>query len=143
MVCLKSAIVDEEARVDLSAVGIWYPMQRTFMDIRVTNLLSESYLKMPIDKVLLKQEEEKKRAYLERVRDLEASTFTPLVFSANGGMAAECAMWMKRVIINYAKRNGMGIPDATRLVRSRVAFALVRANTLCLRGTKIAPYKPD
>ena len=51
-----------------------------------------------------KHEAIKKRAYESRIREVEHSTFTPLVFSATGGMAHEVTIFFKRdCLVCYLK----------------------------------------
>ena len=44
--------------------------------------------------IFAKREKSKKREYGERV-GLEHATFTPLIFGTNGGMGAECSMFVE------------------------------------------------
>ena len=41
----------------------------------------------------------KKRSYKARIREDEQSSFTPLIFSATGGMVNEATMFYKRLAI--------------------------------------------
>jgi len=63
-----------------SAKGLWNTShERAFADVRVFNPLAKS-------QSLSCKDEGKKRAYDERVHNVEHDTFTPLVFSIAGGM---------------------------------------------------------
>jgi len=44
-----------------------------------------------------KHEQEKKRAYEQRIREAEHSSFTPLVFLATGGMGREATCFYKQL----------------------------------------------
>ena len=44
-----------------------------------------------------KHENEKKRQYAEIVMEIEQGTFTPLVYTATGGMADECVRYHSRL----------------------------------------------
>ena len=44
---------------------------------------------MDLNQIYRQHETEKKRQYASRVLEVEQATFTPLVFSTTGGMAAE------------------------------------------------------
>ena len=48
-----------------------------------------------IEKWFKKHEQEKKRAYEQRILDVEHAFFTPLVFSASGGLAKEATTFYK------------------------------------------------
>ena len=38
-----STNIADKARADVSAIGVWSPMERTFLDVRVVHLNSPSY----------------------------------------------------------------------------------------------------
>ena len=45
------ANTSERARLDVSAVGIWSPMERTFMDVRIVHPNSPSYQGKKMEKI--------------------------------------------------------------------------------------------
>ena len=57
-----------------------------FFDIRVFNPFASSYSLSPLSWCCVTNEQEKRRAYDERVRQIERACFSPLVFLASGGM---------------------------------------------------------
>ena len=57
----------ENARLDVSGVRVWSPMERTFLDIPAMHPNSPSYIKKKIKTLYQQHEKEKKRAYVERV----------------------------------------------------------------------------
>jgi hypothetical protein len=78
---------EDGARLDVAADSFWgNDRQRTFFDIRVFNPLVPSYQNTPLAQCYRRNEQEKKRAYDQRVREIEHGSFSPLVFSATGGM---------------------------------------------------------
>ena len=88
-VVVDSSNTAEKARLDVSAIGIWSPMERTFLDVRIVHPNSASYRDKTIEKIYEMHEKEKKRSYNQRIMQVERATFTPLVFSTTGGMAPE------------------------------------------------------
>ena len=74
--------------------------QNAYFDIRVTNANSTSQSNMSAAKIYAKHEAEKKCNYNQRIMQVEHGSFTPLVFSVNGGMAPECEKfhkaWLRR-----------------------------------------------
>ena len=56
------------------------------VDVRVFNPSAQSNRHSPLSSVYRKHEQEKKRHYDQRVREVERATFTPLVLSTTGGM---------------------------------------------------------
>ena len=81
----KTAITDDQTRLDISARGVWQHSQHAFFDVRVfypnvrSNMQATS-----LASAYRNHENEKKREYGERVRELENGNFTPLVFSSTG-----------------------------------------------------------
>ena len=59
---------------------------RSFFDVRVFNDLADSNQSSSLAATFRKHEGVKRRAYEERVREVERGSFTPLVFSSSGGM---------------------------------------------------------
>ena len=52
-----------------------------------------------------KHEKEKRRKYEERIREVEHGTFTPLVFSATGGMGTTAEIFYKRLASLISEKN--------------------------------------
>ena len=57
-----------------------------FFDIRVFNPFALSYVNTPLAQCYRRYRLEKKRAYDQRVREIEHGSFLPLVISTGGGM---------------------------------------------------------
>ena len=87
----------DDARTNISASGFWgNTYQRAFFDVRVCNPNARTYRNSSISSVYRRHEQEKKRQYDERIRDVEMGTFTPLVFSLFGGMGKVATVTYKR-----------------------------------------------
>ena len=100
-----TAITTDGARLDNAANGFWGGRyERTFLDVRVFNTYAPSNRQTTIDKCFRKHEMEKKRAYEQRVREIEHASFTPLVFSANGGLAKEATHLYKHLASKLAEK---------------------------------------
>ena len=78
---MRNANDAENARLDVS--------ERTFLDIRVMHPNASSYVDKSIDQVYTPLEKEKKRAYNERMTQMEKGTLTPIVMSTSGGVGNE------------------------------------------------------
>ena len=92
-----SANSQDGARLDLSANGVWGGRhEKTFFDVRIFNPIAPSNRGLSPAATYRKHECEKKCAY-ERVREVEHSSFTPLVLSASGGMGTEATIFYKRL----------------------------------------------
>ena len=77
----RTAITTDDARLDIRAKGFWSSAQDAYFDIRVFHPNAPSNSSGSISAAYKKHEDIKKRAYGQRVRDVEHGVFTPLVFS--------------------------------------------------------------
>ena len=58
-----STDTEEELRADVSARGLWQPMQRAFIDVRVFHPFAPSYRNQSVSATFKSMENEKKRKY--------------------------------------------------------------------------------
>ena len=71
----RTAITDDEARLDVRALGFWgCKSTRDYFDVRVFNSFAKSYRKKAVDTVYRQLEQLKRRAYDQRVREIEHGT---------------------------------------------------------------------
>ena len=118
----------------MSARGFWgEKFGRAFCDVRVfcpfapTNASS-------IEAAYKHHEAEKRRAYRQRVEDVEHSSFTPLVFSTSGGMGKAATVFYRRLANLLAEKHNAPYSSTMAWLRTRLSFALLRSSLLCLRG---------
>ena len=79
-----------------------------------------------LKKCFAKNEEEKKKQYNATVLNVENGTFTPLVFSANGGMGRECKRLYYRLIEMIVEKRNISNSIATTIIRTKISFSLLR-----------------
>ena len=72
--------------------------------------------------------------YEQRLLEIEHSTFTPLVFSATGGMARQSTTFYKRLASLLAEKWNHPYSSTLCWVRNRLAFSLLRSAIQCIRG---------
>ena len=73
---LSSAITTNDARVDIQATGFWGDRkQRAFFDVKVFNPSAKSYRDIPVLKCYKRCGQQKKRAYEERIHEVEHGSF--------------------------------------------------------------------
>jgi len=93
----------DNARLDISARGLWNSCEKTCFDIRITHPTSQSYSRKSLAEVY-QQHEKQKDKYNQRVIDIEKSSFKPLVFTTTGGVAPECNRVNKRLAEKIAEK---------------------------------------
>ena len=120
----------------MSAVGIYSPLERTFLDVRVSNFNSPSYRDKTPEQIYLMKEREKKRDYNQRVIQVEKGSFTPLIFSTTGGMGPEATSYHKRVAQLISTKKKEEYADVMRHMRTRLRFAILRGVLIAIRGDR-------
>ena len=74
----RSAVLDDDARVDIRASGFWRCLHHhTFFDVRVFNCFAASNRSTTLAATFRKHEAEKRRTYEECVCEVEHGSFTP------------------------------------------------------------------
>ena len=124
----------DNARLDISAIGLWNGCEKTFFDIRITHPTSPCYLNKTRRQLDIQHEEEKKRSYNDRVLEHEKATFCPLVFTTSGGMAPECSSVNKRLAEKLAYKRKESYTTVITYIRTKLRFALLRSTLAAVRG---------
>ena len=75
----KNSNKSEEAKLDISIRGFWKKEQSAFFDVRVFHPFAPLYRNQKQDNTFAGNEREKKRAYSQRVLQVEHGSFTPLI----------------------------------------------------------------
>ena len=73
-------------------------------NVRVFNPFAQSHCKSTLAQCYRKNEQEKKRAYDESVREVEHGSFSPLVFSTSGGMGPIATVVYRRLASMMAEK---------------------------------------
>ena len=132
-----TSITADGARLDIAVNGFWGGrFERTFLDVRVFNPHAPTNRNTTISNCYRKHEAEKKRAYEQCILEVEHSTFTPLVFSATGGMAKQCSTFYKRLASRLAEKWEQPYSSTLSWVRCRLSFSLLRSAIQCIRGAR-------
>ena len=140
----KTANVEEGARLDVRANGFWGSLhQSAFFDVRVFNPYALSNRKSSPAATYRKHENEKRRAYEERIREVEHGSFTPLVFSAVGGMGAAASTFYQRLASTLSEKRGQPYSKTIGWLRCTLTFSLLRSELRCVRGARSTWQRPE
>ena len=139
----KTANSENGARLDIAADNFWgNDRQRAFFDIRVFNPHAPSYRnKSPMQCYKL-NEQEKKQAYEERVREIEHGSFAPFVFSISGGMGPIATSVYKRMASLIAEKQNHPYSSTLFWLRCKLSFSLLRSAIMCIRGSRSSYHRP-
>ena len=133
----RSAIQDDDARVDIRASGFWRCLHHhTFFDVRVFNCFATSNRSSMLSTAFRKHELEKRRAYEERIREVEHGSFTPLVFSTSGGMGRAATTTYKHLARLLSEKWNSPYSVVMGWLRCSLGFSLLRSSVMCIRGSR-------
>ena len=123
------------ACLDIAANGVWGTFERNFFDVRVFNPHAPSNGYTNLQSVYRKHEQIKKHAYEhQRIREVEHATFSPLVFSATGGLAREASTFYKRLASMLASKWDHTYSSTLCWLHCRLAFSLLRSSIQAIRA---------
>ncbi len=71
---------------------------------------------------------EKKKAYEQKVREVEHASFTPLVLSASGGLGKEATVFYKRLASLLAEKWDQPYNQVINWLRCSLSYSLLRYN---------------
>ena len=76
------------------------------------------------------------------MREIERASFTPLVFSALGGMSKPAETTYKRLASLLATKKNQQYNVMITFICCRLSFSLLRSAIICLRGSRSAAGRP-
>ena len=138
----KTANREDGARLDVVAENFWGDRQRAFFDVRVFNPLAPSHRNNPPEKCYRVNEQQKKRAYDERIREVEHASFTPLIFSTSGGVGPAATIVYRRLATLIAEKQKQPYSRTLHWLRCKLSFSLLRSSIMCLRGARSSIHHP-
>ena len=107
-----------------------------FFDVRVFNPHAPSNRHTQLSSCYRKHEQIKKRAYEQRIREVEHASFTPLVISATGGLANEASTFYKRLTSLLASKWDHPYSSTLCWLHSSRAFSILRSAIQSTRGVQ-------
>ena len=125
------------ARLDIVENGFWGgTFERAFFDVRVFNPFVTSNSQTQPANVYRQHENVKKRSYEQRIREVELSSFTPLVFAQTGGLGPAATVFYKRLASLLASKWDQPYSTTMGWLRCRISFSLLRSSIMCIRGAR-------
>ena len=137
----RTANDSNEARVDVSARGFWMRGQMAFLDIRIFDPMAACHRELSLEAAHQRNEQEKTRAYGERIQHVDQGSFTPLVFTTSGGMGPKAKCFYSRLAEIISEKKQQPRSHIVAWMRCRLSFSLLRSALLCLRGTRYSAPK--
>jgi len=132
----RTTSTEDDARLDIKANGLWDSrFSRTFFDVKIFNPFAKSCPKIPRD-AYKHHESQKKLKYEQRIKEVENSTFNPLIFSCTGGSGPSATKVMKQLASKISEKKQEPYADVINYIRTKISFALLRSSILCIRGCR-------
>ena len=91
---------------------------------------------MDVDKTYVHHENIKKRAYRERVLNVEHGSLTPIVLSTTGGVGLEADKHHKRIAQLISLKKNEEYSHVINYIRTRLRFNLLRSILVAVRGER-------
>ena len=82
---------------------------------------------MPPNRIFQTHDQQKRRLYEERVREVEGGSFTPLVFSSTGVAGHTSETFLKKLASLLSDERNIAYSETMGWLRCRFAFALLRS----------------
>ena len=70
---------------------------------------------------------------------MEHGSFTPLVFTTNGGMGRECQHFLTTLAEKISRKKHQQYSEVINWLRTKLSFAVIRSLVLALRGYRGKP----
>ena len=140
---LRSTNTEEGTRLDVKAQNFWdKSKQSTFFDVRIFNSHAPSNCTTSTDACYRRYEREKRRAYEQRILEVEHGTFIPLVLSTSGGWGPSATVAFKRLAGLISEKHDQPYSSTLNFIRCKITFSLIDSAVACLRGPRSAFHAP-
>jgi hypothetical protein len=128
-------VAANENRGDIAVDGFWKSGRRCIFDVRITDTECRSTQNQDPTKVLKRCEQQKKDKYLDACLE-QRRDFTPLVYSVDEMSGRETRQAERHVASRLSGKWRREYSEMVGYVRVRMALAVVRSNSLLLRGSR-------
>ena len=140
---LQSTNREDGARLDIAADDFWGGDRNcAFFDVRVFSPFAQSHRNTSLSQCYMKNERDKRRAYDQRIREVERGSFSPLVFSAAGGMGPTASVVYKRITSMLSQKYDQAYSKTLYWIRCKLSYSLLRSAVMCLRVAHSSIHHP-
>ena len=132
-----SANIHDGARLDVAARGFWGShFERAFFDVKVFNPHAPSNMWTQLTSCYRLHENAKKRAYEQRIREVEHGSFTPLIMSSTGSLGHAATCMYKRLASLLSDKWDQPYCKTMGWLRCSLTFSLLKSSIMCIRGAR-------
>ena len=126
----------DAARLDIACMGIYSPLERTYMDVRIFHAGAPSYRNKTLTQLYQEHERSKKSEYNARIVNVEKGSFVPLIFSTAGGLGQEARKFTKRLAGLISVKTGEKYSHVKSHITTRIRIALLKSVLVSVRGSR-------
>ena len=123
-------------RLDLGIRAVWQPQVEALFDVKFVDTDAPSHCTRSPEAILKSGAKRKKRVYEQAVVERRGN-FTPIVLSVDGLLHREAEHFLKKMAANLAHKWVKPYSQTCEYVRAQLAFVIIRATSLCLRGSRV------
>ena len=132
-----SSCTEDEARLDISAKGIWGSrFERSLYDVKIFNPYASTNRIKDTKYSYLLHENLKRLKYHDRIVDIEHGCFSPLIFATTGGASPITHKPIRRIASLIDQKSNERYSKVINFIRTRVSFGLLKSTILCIRGCR-------
>ena len=113
-----------------------------FVDVRGFNPYVTSNCKSTQTAVYRRYKNEKRMSYQQRMLEVEHGSFTPLVFSATGGMGPAAHVTYGGLTSLLAERRSVLYHQVISWLCCLLNFSLLRSTVMCIQGARTTSNGP-
>ena len=108
--------------------------EKCFVDVRVFNPYAAPNKCSSLSAAYKKHENSKRHAYGQHIQEVEHASFSPLVFSATGGLAHEATIFYKRLTSLLSNKWGDSYSVTLGWLRCCLSFYWLHSAIACIRA---------
>ena len=97
---------------------------------------SPTYEKKDMEQIYKAHEMRKMKKYNNRIIQVEKGTFTPLIYSTNGGWGPQATRYHKRLAEKLSQKRGEDYAAIMCYMRTRIRFSILRSTLIAVRGER-------
>ena len=96
-------------------------------DVRIFHPGAPSYRAKKLPELYIRHEKEKMKQYNNRVLQTEKASFTPLVYSTNGGIAPQAVSFHKKLARKISEKRMERYSDVMNHMRTKLHFTTLKS----------------
>lgn len=132
----KKTNLQDKSRSDIRIKVFHRELRNPFLDVNVINIQAKSHEKHSRSKALEQAEEEKDKAYKQRIEEVENGIFYPVIFTAKVRRSRKWSLAMKKLVSKILSKRKQPTYQIAQATSTDICFLLLRSEISCVRGNR-------